>query len=72
MDNTPVTANATIVSNGLFNMLDAAPLLAPLPSAPLAPNGGVDNDDEDDVGIRDGRMLLLVMRGAMDGALDGT
>ena len=54
-------------------MLDPAPLLTPVPSAPLAPNGGVDNDDgDDDVGMRDGCMLLLIMIGELDGALDGT
>ena len=73
MDNNPVTTNGTIASSGVFNMLDPAPLLAPVPSAPLAPNGGVDNDDgDDDVGMRDGCMLLLIMIGELDGALDGT
>ena len=73
MDNNPVTTNGTIASSGVFNMLDPAPLLTPVPSAPLALNGGVDNDDgDDDVGMRDGCMLLLIMIGELDGALDGT
>ena len=74
MDNTPATKKGKIASNGLFHMFDPAPLLIPVPSAPLTSIGGVDKDDGDeDVGIRDGRMLLLMMLGALDsGELVGT
>lgn len=59
------------VANGVI--VDPAPLLAATPSAPSAPNNGVDDDDgEDDVGMRDEPMLLIMMLGVLDGALDGT